>query len=68
VIVCYHTCMNKIEMQLQEINREPMQEWFEFSCRLWANHYNFLLSLSWNTEAENVWYREQFNMNKIYDV
>ncbi len=55
-------------MQLQEINREPMQEWFEFSCRLWANHYNFLLSLSWNTEAENVWYREQINMNKIYDV
>jgi hypothetical protein len=60
--------MNKIEMQLQNINSEPMQDWFEFSCRLWADHYSFLLGLSYNTEADKVWYREQFNMNKIYDV
>ena len=55
-------------MQLQEINREPLKEWFEDSCYVWANHYNFMLGLSFITEAENVWYKEQLNMNKIYDV
>jgi hypothetical protein len=60
--------MNKIEMQLHHINKEPMQEWFEYSCMLWANYYNFLLDLSFNTEADKAWYREQINMNKIYDV
>ena len=45
-----------------------MKEWFDDSCYVWANHYSFLLGLSYNTEADNVWYREQLNMNKIYDV
>lgn len=60
--------MNKIEMQLQHINKEPMQQWFENSCNLWVQHYSYLLNLSFNTEADKVWYKEQFNMNKIYDV
>ena len=60
--------MNKIEMQLQQINKEPMQQWFEDSCGMWVNHYSFLLTLPWNTEADKQWYKEQINMNKIYDV
>jgi len=60
--------MNKIEMQLKEINKEPLQEWFEYSCMLWANYYSFLLNLPWNTEADKMWYKEQINMNKLYDV
>lgn len=47
---------------------KPSQEWFENSCNLWMQHYTFLLSLSFNTKDEEVWYKEQFNMNKIYDV
>jgi hypothetical protein len=60
--------MNKIKMQLQQINKEPMQEWFETSCNWWVDHYSFLLGLSYYTEADKVWFREQINMNKIYDV
>lgn len=60
--------MNKIQMQLQNLNSELMKQWFESSCDIWANHYSFLLGLPWNTEADKVWYREQINMNKIYDV
>lgn len=47
---------------------KPSQEWFEDSCNMWANHYNFLLSLSFITEVDRVWYREKLNQNKIYDV
>jgi hypothetical protein len=60
--------MNKIKMQLQEINREPMQEWFEDSCRMWAEHYSFLLGLSIWDDAEKAWIEDQFNFNKLYDV
>jgi len=60
--------MNKIEMQLQHLNNQLMKEWFDDSCVMWASHYSFLLGLSYNTEADNVWYKEQLNMNKIYDV
>lgn len=54
-------------MKFQDI-KEPWQEWFEHSCMMWADHYNFLLGLSFNTKEDEVWYREHFNMNKIYDV
>lgn len=47
---------------------KPSQEWFESSCSLWAEHYNFLLGLSFNTEADNAWFRDQFNANKLYDI
>jgi hypothetical protein len=60
--------MNKIEMQLQQLNKQPMQEWFEDSCNVWVNHYSFLLELPWNTEADKMWYKEQISMNKLYDV
>lgn len=60
--------MNKIKMQLHHINKEPLQEWFEDSCNMWVNHYSFLLELPWNTEADKQWYKEQINMNKLYDV
>ena len=55
-------------MQLHHINKESLQEWFEDSCNMWANHYSFLLELPWNTEADKQWYKERINMNKIYDV
>jgi hypothetical protein len=60
--------MNKIEMQLQQLNNQLMQQWFEDSCEMWASHYSFLLNLPWNTEADKMWYKEQINMNKLYDV
>jgi len=47
---------------------KPSAEWFEDSCKLWADHYSFLLGLSFNSESDNVWFRDQFNANKIYDV
>lgn len=47
---------------------KPSQEWFENSCNLWLQYYNFMLSLSFNTKDEEVWYEEHFNMNKVYDV
>lgn len=55
-------------MQVQQLNKELMKEWIQDSCEMWANHYSFLLNLPWNTEADKMWYREQLNMNKIYDV
>ena len=55
-------------MQLQEINREPLQEWFENSCSMWVDYYNLVLNASWNTDADKMWYQEQINMNKLYDV
>ena len=61
--------MTKIKMDFQDYSVcKPSQEWFENSCNLWMQHYTFLLSLSFNTKDEEVWYKEQFNMNKIYDV
>jgi hypothetical protein len=60
--------MNKIEMQLHNLNKEPLQEWFEYSCSMWANHYNFMLGIPWNTEAENVWFQQNLNANKLYYV
>lgn len=47
---------------------KPDNVWFEKSCNTWAEHYNFLLGLPYNTESENAWFRDQFNSNKIYDV
>jgi len=55
-------------MQLQHLNNQLMQQWFEDSCEMWVSHYSFLLNLPWNTEADKMWYKEQINMNKIYDV
>jgi hypothetical protein len=61
--------MTKIKMDFQNYSVcKPSQEWFESSCNLWADHYNFLLGLSFNTEAENVWFKDQLNANKLYDV
>ena len=60
--------MNKIEMQLQHLNNQLMQQWFEDSCEMWVSHYSFLLNLPWNTEVDEVWFKEQINMNKLYDV
>ena len=60
--------MNKLEMQLHHINKEPLQEWFEDSCNMWTSHYSFLLTIPWNTKVDEVWFKEQINMNKLYDV
>lgn len=61
--------MTNIKMKtLQDCNTELMKDWFESSCMIWADHYSFLLGLSFNTKEDEVWYREHFNMNKIYDV
>ena len=49
--------------------KEFMQQWFENSCNFYAEHYSFLLGLTFiNTKVDEVWYREQYNMNKIFDV
>ena len=47
---------------------KPTWDWFQDSCNLWLQHYNFMLGLSFNTKDEEVWYQENFKMNKIYDV
>ena len=47
---------------------KPSDEWFEDSCRVWAEHYSFLLGLSIWDDAEKAWFEDQFNFNKIYDV
>lgn len=61
--------MTKIKMNFQDYSIcKPDNVWFEKSCNTWAEHYNFLLGLPYNTESENAWFRDQFNSNKIYDV
>lgn len=47
---------------------KPSNDWFETSCNLWADHYNFMLGISWNSDADNAWYKEQISINKLYDV
>lgn len=47
---------------------KPSDEWFEDSCRLWADYYSFVLGLSIWDDAEKAWFEDQFNFNKIYDV
>jgi hypothetical protein len=59
--------MNKTQMNFQDC-QEPLKLWFENSCNMWADHYNFMLGIPWNTEAENVWFKDQLNANKLYDV
>jgi hypothetical protein len=60
--------MTKIKMDFQDYSiSKPSAEWFENSCRMWADHYSFLLGLSFITKEEEVWYRENLQMNKIYD-
>jgi hypothetical protein len=61
--------MTKTKMKFQDYPiSKPSQEWFENSCRMWAEHYSFLLGLSIWDDAEKAWIEEQFNFNKIYDV
>ncbi len=47
---------------------KPSQEWFESSCNMWVDYYNFMLGMFFNTEADNAWYQDQLNANKLYDV
>jgi hypothetical protein len=61
--------MTKIKMDFQDYSVcKPSAEWFEASCNLWADHYNFMLGISWNSDADNAWYKEQICINKLYDV
>lgn len=61
--------MTKIKMDFQDYSIcKPSQEWFESSCNLWADHYNFMLGISFNSDADNAWYKEQICFNKLYDV
>ena len=47
---------------------KPDYDWFESSCRLWVEHYNFMLGLPWISTDEEAWYKEQICINKLYDV
>jgi len=61
--------MTKIKMNFQDYSVcKPDLDWFESSCNMWVEHYSFLLGLSFNTEVDNVWFREQISFNKLYDV
>lgn len=61
--------MTKIKMDFQDYSiTKPSQEWFESSCNLWADHYNFMLGISFNSDVDNAWYKEQICINKLYDV
>jgi hypothetical protein len=54
--------MNKTQMTFN------YQDWFESYCNSWVDHYNFMLSLSYLTPDEEVWYQDRLNECKIYDV
>lgn len=67
--MCYSKFMNKTTMDYSPYSVcKPDQDWFEASCNLWADHYNFMLGLSFNSESDNAWYKEQISINKLYDV
>jgi hypothetical protein len=60
---------NKTEMNFKDYSiTKPSQEWFESSCNMWVDYYNFMLGMFFNTEADNAWYQDQLNANKLYDV
>ncbi len=40
----------------------------EIVCKTWMQHYNFMLTLTSNTEVDNFFYQEHFNEFKWYDV
>jgi hypothetical protein len=61
--------MTNKQMNFQDYSvSKPTNEWFEDSCRVWAEYYSFLLGLSIWDDAEKAWIQDQFNFNKIYDV
>jgi hypothetical protein len=43
-------------------------DYLEFVCTSWMEHYNFLLSLPYNTDADKLFYQDHFNQMKWYDV
>ena len=40
----------------------------ETVCHMMMYHYNFMLSLSINTEIDNFFYTQEFDDFKFYDV
>jgi sensor domain CHASE-containing protein len=38
------------------------------ACALWVDHYNFMLSIPWNTEADNAMFQEEMIEYLCYDV
>jgi hypothetical protein len=38
------------------------------SCTRWMDHYNFMMSIPWNTDADNSSFQTEFDQYKVYDV
>ena len=36
-------------------------------CHVMMDHYNFMLSLHYNTEVDNLFYQDEFDTFKFYD-
>lgn len=37
-------------------------------CAIWVDHYNFMASLPWNTQAEQKQFEEEMSEYLCYDV
>ena len=61
--------MTNKQMNFQDYSvSKPSDEWFEDRCRVWAEYYNWILSLKIWSNSDIAWFEDQFNFNKIYDV
>lgn len=43
-------------------------DYLEMICTSWMEHYNFMMSLSFSSDADKFFDREQFDQVKWYDV
>lgn len=49
-------------------NRVSAHDAIMNACAQWADHYNFMASIPWNTEAEKQQFIEEMNEYLCYDV
>jgi hypothetical protein len=38
------------------------------TCAMWVEHYNFLMSIPWNTDADKEIFEEEMREHLCYDV
>jgi hypothetical protein len=49
-------------------NRVVAHEDIMAACARWVDHYNFMASIPWNTEAETAMFKEEMTEYLCYDV
>lgn len=62
--------MNKTKMDFSSHSLcKPSVGWFEISCNIWLQHYNWVLSeIKFLSDSDVAWFEDQLNSNKLYDV